>query len=117
MEYIAPPLNPMESLVDLILQFGMIVIDLYIWCIFIYVILGWLFVLDFLQRHKRIFASKPHTWGSFEGFFRRIVEPVLVKIRRKVPRFGQLDLSPIILLLGLFFCLNILQNLRYMVLM
>ncbi len=100
-------MNPLLYAVYLVFMLVLTVISLYQWCIFIYIVLSWLFTLDFLQRHKRIFASKPYTWGAFEGFFRRIIEPALTKIRAKVPRMGNFDLSPIILILATLFVENL----------
>ena len=107
-----PAINPLLYLVDLVLQLGVVVLGLYQLCIFIYIVLSWLFALDFLDRYKRIFKSKPHTWGSFEGFFRRLVEPLLIKIRAKMPRFGALDLSPIVLILVTYFMINLINYIR-----
>lgn len=44
---------------------------------------------------------------SLVEFLYKIVEPVLAKIRTVVPLFGPVDLSPLVLLLGIYFIQNI----------
>jgi YggT family protein len=42
-----------------------------------------------------------------------VTEPALRPIRNVMPNLGGIDISPIILILGLFFVQRVLGNLRY----
>jgi YggT family protein len=65
------------------------VLSLYIYAMFGYIILSW-FPLNPEGVPFRIFRV-----------LRSIVEPVLGPLRRVLPRLGPLDISPIVLILGI----------------
>ncbi len=62
-------------------------IDVYIWLVIIRVVLSWFQVNPF---------------NPFVQFLIRVTEPVLGRIRQVLPDFGGLDLSPVVLILGLY---------------
>jgi len=68
-------------------------LTIYFYAIFAWVILSWIRV------------SSTHPLGKIQMFLDRIIYPVILPIRRVVPPIriggGALDLSPIILLIGL----------------
>jgi YggT family protein len=72
------------------------IISLYIWCLFIFVILGWLVQFGVINTQNR---------GVYlvMDFLYRITEPALRPIRRFVPNLGGIDISPILLVLVLIF--------------
>ena len=72
------------------------VISLYIWCLFIYVILGWLINFGVLNTQNRIVYL-------VMDFLYRITDPALRRIRAFVPNLGNIDISPILLVLVLIF--------------
>lgn len=76
-----------------ILDLIVLVLELYFYAVFAWVILSWIPV------------SATHPLARIQSFLDRIIYPVILPIRRVVPpiRFGggALDLSPIILLIGL----------------
>ncbi len=72
------------------------VISLYIWCLFIYVILGWLIQFGVINTQNRIVYL-------VMDFLFRITEPALRPIRNFVPNLGGIDISPILLVLVLIF--------------
>jgi YggT family protein len=72
------------------------VITLYIWVIIISAIMSWLNAFDVVNRRNRavyMIADSLH----------RLTEPALRPIRRALPDLGGLDISPVILILGLIF--------------
>lgn len=71
-------------------------LDIYTYFLFAYIIFGWLIFFDIVNRHNR-FVYITH------DFFSRLIEPVLDRIRSVLPSFGPIDISPIILGLGIFF--------------
>ena len=64
-------------------------INLYVLAIFGFIILSW-FPLSPGGVAFRIY-----------GYLRTVVEPVLAPLRRIIPRIGPLDISPIVLILGI----------------
>jgi YggT family protein len=71
-------------------------IGLYIWCLIIWVILSWLVAFNVVNTRNRFV-------GMAGDFLDRITEPALRPIRRFVPYLGGIDISPIILILLLYF--------------
>ena len=72
------------------------IISLYIWCLFIFIILGWLVQFGVINTQNRFVYL-------VMDFLYRITEPALRPIRRFVPNFGGIDISPILLVLVLIF--------------
>ena len=89
----------MESLLQLILA----VINIYIWVIIIQVILSWLIAFKVINTHNQFVYN-------IGNFLYKLTEPVLQYIRRFLPNLGGIDISPVILLLLLFFVQNLLHE-------
>ena len=79
------------------------IINLYLFVIIIWVVASW------LQAFGVIDARHPVV-RQILAVLSALVEPVLAPIRRVVPSIGGLDLSPLVLILGLYFILNFLQS-------
>jgi YggT family protein len=82
----------MVSLLWLILQ----VINLYVWLIILQVVLSWLIAFNVINTNNRFVYM-------VGDFLYRITEPAMRPIRRILPSLGGIDLSPLVLLLLLFF--------------
>lgn len=71
----------------------LLVFDVYFYAVFIWVILSWIRV------------SSSHPLGRVQVFLDRIIYPVILPLRRVIPPIrlgaGALDLSPIVLLIGI----------------
>jgi len=75
-------------------------ITIYLWVIIINALLSWLVAFNILNTHNRfVFSVLDTTY--------KLTDPILNKIRRFVPTFGSIDISPIILILGLMFLRNL----------
>ncbi len=72
------------------------VIGLYIIVVIGQVILSWLVAFQVVNTHNRFIYM-------VGDFLYRATEPALKPIRRVMPNLGGLDISPIILILGLVF--------------
>lgn len=79
------------------------VLGLYWWVIIIYVIISWLIAFNVINTYNRFV-------GSVVIVFRKLVEPALAPIQRILPSFGGIDLSPIVLLLALWFVRSLLAE-------
>lgn len=71
-------------------------LNAYWWAIVIYIIIGWLEQFNIINRYNN-FVYGVHT------FLFRIVEPALFPIRRLLPNLGGVDLSPMVLILIIYF--------------
>ena len=76
------------------------IITIYLWIIIINAVLSWLVAFNILNTQNRfVFSVLDTTY--------KLTDPILNKIRRFVPTFGSVDISPIILILGLMFLRNL----------
>ena len=76
------------------------VITIYIWIVIINAILSWLVAFNILNTQNRfVFSVLDATY--------KLTDPALNKIRRFIPMFGSIDVSPVILILLLMFLRNI----------
>ncbi len=76
------------------------VITIYIWLLIIQAVLSWLVAFGIVNRHNRAVAV-------VGDFLWRVTEPLLRPIRRILPDLGGIDISPVILILLLWFIDNL----------
>ena len=72
------------------------IVSLYIWVLIIHVIFSWLVAFNVLNTSNRFVYS-------ILEFTYRLTDPILNRIRRFLPNLGAFDISPIILLLLIWF--------------
>jgi len=82
----------MHAFLNLIL----LLIRIYIWLLIAQAILSWLLAFGVVNRYNRAVAT-------IGDFLYRVTEPALRPIRSFLPNFGGIDISPIILILILYF--------------
>ena len=76
------------------------IITIYLWIIIINAILSWLVAFNVLNTQNRfVFSVLDVT--------HKLTDPALNKIRRFIPTFGSIDISPVILILLLMFLRNL----------
>ena len=76
------------------------IITIYLWIIIINAILSWLVAFNILNTQNRfVFSILDATY--------KLTDPALNKIRRFIPNFGSIDISPLILILVLMFLRNL----------
>ena len=76
------------------------IITIYLWIIIINAILSWLVAFNVLNTQNRfVFSILDTTY--------KLTDPALKKIRRFIPMFGSVDISPVILILILMFLRNL----------
>ncbi len=86
----------MNTVLIPLLQVVSVALDLYKWVIIIWVVLSW-FVAFGVVNTRNQFVSM--IGRALEG----LVEPALRPIRRRVPSFGNVDISAVILFLIILF--------------
>ena len=79
------------------------IITIYLWIIIINAILSWLVAFNVLNTQNRfVFSVLDATY--------KLTDPALNKIRRFIPTFGSIDISPVILILLLIFLRNLISE-------
>jgi len=78
------------------------VIDLYIYVIIGSAILSWLIAFNVVNTQNKFVYM-------VYDVLHRLTEPALAPIRRFMPTLGGLDISPVVLLLGLIFLQNFIR--------
>lgn len=82
----------MRAIVDLIL----LVLELFQWVIIIVAVMSWLIAFDVLNIRQNFVRT---IWNALNA----LTEPFLRPIRNIMPSLGGLDISPVILLLIIYF--------------
>ena len=92
----------MKSVLDIIL----LVLQLYVWLLIAAAILSWLIAFNVVNTHNQVVAM-------IADFLYKITEPVLRPIRSVLPSLGGIDISPIIVILIIFFIQNVIARYIY----
>lgn len=92
----------MKAILDVILA----ILNIASWIIIIQAILSWLVVFRVLDLRNSIASS---IWGALE----RITEPVYRPIRNMLPQMSGLDITPLIVLLIIFFLQQVIVRYGY----
>lgn len=84
----------------------LIALRLYLWVIIASAVLSWLVAFNVINSHNQFV----YTVGNF---LYRVTEPVLRPIRSVVPVMGGMDLSPVVLILIIYFIQQVLGQIAY----
>ena len=84
----------------------LIAIRLYIWVVIASAILSWLIAFGVVNTYNRFV-------NTLNDFLYRITEPALRPFRRFLPNLGGIDISPIVLILALYFLEMVLVRIGY----
>lgn len=76
------------NLIEAFAQLLNVALNIYIWAIIIRAILSWI---------------RPNPYHPFMIFLAKITEPVLGFVRQFIPDLGGLDISPMLVILALYF--------------
>lgn len=79
-----------------LIQTIVLALDLYWWLLIASAIFSWLYAFNVVNSRNQFV-------GAIGSFLYKITEPALRPIRRVLPDLGGIDISPIILLLIIFF--------------
>jgi YggT family protein len=92
----------MRALLDVIL----LILQIYVWLLIAAAILSWLVAFNVVNTRNQFVAS-------IGEFLFRITEPALRPIRNILPNLGGIDISPVILILIIFFIQNVIMRYVY----
>ncbi len=90
----------MNTIVLLLIQ----VLDIYLWLIIASVVVSWLIAFDVINtRNKWVY--------KFCDILNRLTEPGLRHLRRMIPPLGGIDLTPMVMLFGIYLLQGLLRGL------
>jgi YggT family protein len=92
----------MRSILDIIL----IILDMYIWVLVASAILSWLVSFNIVNSQNQVVAT-------ISDIIYRVTEPVLAPIRNRLPQLNGLDLSPIVVILAIYFAKSVIIRYIY----
>ncbi|MBB3946353.1 YggT family protein [Rhizobium skierniewicense] len=98
--------NDMEILMLALFQTIDLALNLYTWILIISAIFSWLYAFNVINSSNQFVAA-------IGSFLYNVTEPALRPIRRVLPNLGGIDISPIILLLIIFFIRSLMWNTIY----
>ena len=79
-----------------VLEIILLILDLYWWVVLAMIIMSWLISFNVVNTRNQVVDM---VWRALLA----LTDPVLRPIRRVMPRFSGIDISPIILFLVIFF--------------
>jgi YggT family protein len=86
-----------------LIQVIIVALDIYVWLVIASAILSWLVAFDVINTRNRFVYM-------IGDFLHRVTEPAIRPIRSVLPNLGGIDISPVILILIIFFLQNVLQR-------
>lgn len=92
----------MRSVLDVV----MLVLNIYTWILIGSAVLSWLIAFNVVNTRNQLVST---IWDMLY----RVTEPLLRPIRERLPNLGGLDLSPVILLLIIFFLQSVIVRYIY----
>ena len=92
----------MRAVLDVIL----LILQIYVWLLIAAAVLSWLIAFNVVNTRNQVVAM-------IADFLFRITEPVLRPIRAIMPNLGGIDVSPIIVILLIFFLQNVIVRYIY----
>ena len=91
---------------NLVIDILRILLDIVWWIIVVQAILSWLIAFNILNTHNDFVRQ---IWVALD----RMTQPIYRPIRRILPDFGGLDLSPLVVLVGLAILNRILIEIHF----
>ncbi|MDX3807827.1 YggT family protein [Bosea thiooxidans] len=92
----------MRAVLDVVL----LALQIYVWILIASAVLSWLIAFNVINTRNQFVAT---VWDMLY----RMTEPVLRPIRERLPNMGGIDISPIILLLIIYFIQSVIVRYIY----
>ena len=96
----------MSIILGPLLDLASVVIDLYIWVLILSAVMSWLIAFSVINTSNRLVYT-------VADFLYRVTEPALRPFRRYIPSLGGVDISPVALILLLWFAGNVLVRIKF----
>lgn len=89
----------------LIIDLLLLALQIYFWIIIMTVVVSWLVVFDVLNtRNKLVFR--------FCNLLNAVTNPLILRLRKFIPPLGGVDLTPMIVIFGIYILQSILVHLQ-----
>ena len=95
--------NELETTMIALFQTIDLALNLYTWVLIASAIFSWLYAFNVINSSNQFV-------NSVGMFLYNVTEPVLRPIRRVLPNLGGIDISPVVLLLLIYFVQMVLRN-------
>lgn len=82
-----------------------IILNLYVWVLLASVTLSWLFFFKVVNPYNSFVLT-------LNRILQKVTEPLLQPLRRILPNLGGIDLSPMLLILGVIFLSDVLSRIQ-----
>ena len=92
-------LGPLFGIIDIVLH-------LYTWVVIVWVVLSWLISFNVVNTTNSVVYQISRALYA-------LTEPALAPMRRVVPNFGGIDVTPVLLLLIILFVRDVLRRLAF----
>ncbi|MEL6921632.1 MAG: YggT family protein [Pseudomonadota bacterium] len=86
-----------------IIQTLLYALNIYSWIVIAAIVVSWLYAFNVINSSNRFV-------GMVAEFLYKATEPVLRPIRRFLPDLGGIDISPIVLFIGIYFLQRFIVN-------
>jgi YggT family protein len=93
----------MDPLIIAVVQLVLVVLDIFVWLLIASAIMSWLFAFGVVNTRNQFVRMVGE-------FLYRITEPVLRPVRRVIPNIGGIDVSPIVVILLVFFLQTLIRG-------
>jgi len=94
----------MDVILIPLIEVILIALKLYMFCIIVSAVLSWLVAFNVVNTSNKVVYM-------VGDFLYRITEPALRPIRQFLPNLGGIDVSPVVLILGIYFAESLLIRL------
>ncbi len=91
---------------NLIIGLLILALDIYLWLIIASVMVSWLVIFGVLNLRNKGVAKAV-------DMLNRITNPLMMKLRKVVPPLGGIDITPIIIIFGIYILKGLLLELMY----
>jgi YggT family protein len=93
----------MDIILDPLIRIVLIALDLYVWLVIAAAILSWLIAFGVINTYNRFVYL-------VNDFLYRVTDPALRPLRRFLPNLGGIDISPVVLILIIYFLQMVLER-------
>jgi len=93
----------MDPLIIAVVQLVLVVLDILVWLLIASAIMSWLYAFGVVNSRNQFVRMVGE-------FLYRITEPVLRPVRSVVPNIGGIDISPIVVILLVFFLQTLIRG-------
>lgn len=90
----------------ILLDVALMLLTLYWWVVIIMIVMSWLLTFNVINARNQFVDT---VWRLVTG----LTDPVLRPIRRFMPNFGGIDISPIVLFIGIYVVQRIITDYLY----